>query len=191
MSANSTPASVDIWNWLAEIPDPEVPAISIVDLGIVREVHCEIAPHGLRAVVTITPTYTGCPAMDWIASEIRQKLGARGIDDVRLVTRLSPPWTTEWLAPQARERLREFGIAPPGQQAIRFDIEAGVGPSASAAPRDALQFVFARSEPAAAVACPRCGASTTECVSEFGSTACKAQYRCLACGEPFDYFKPI
>ena len=189
MSAISLPASTAIWNWLAEIPDPEVPAISIVDLGIVREVHCEEAPHGSRAVVTITPTYSGCPAMDMIATDIRAKLQARGIDDVRLVTRLSPAWTTDWLSADARERLRRFGIAPPAQQAIRFDREStGPRPARSG---DPLHFLFPRTRASAAVACPRCASTDTESISEFGSTACKAQYRCRACREPFDYFKPI
>ena len=187
MSAISPPATATIWNWLAEIPDPEVPAISIVDLGIIREVHCEEAPHGSRAVVTITPTYSGCPAMDMIAADIRTKLQEHGIDDVRLVTRLSPAWTTDWLSPDARERLRRFGIAPPAQQAIRFPD----GDRGNSARRPRMHFLFPRTRPAAAVACPRCAATDTESISDFGSTACKAQYRCRACGEPFDYFKSI
>jgi len=188
MSATAIPQTADIWGWLAEIPDPEVPAISIVDLGIIREVLCELAANGLRAVVTITPTYTGCPAMDAITSDIQTKLRDRGIDDVRLVTRLSPAWTTDWLSAEARERLRRFGIAPPAQQAIHFAAK-----DASAAPRrhDPLQFVFPRTQSAPAVACPYCASRNTETVSEFGSTACKAQYRCRECSEPFDYFKPI
>jgi ring-1,2-phenylacetyl-CoA epoxidase subunit PaaD len=149
-----------VWQWLEEVPDPEVPAVSVVDLGIVREVRWEQG----EWVVTVTPTYSGCPATAVIARDIAAKLRAHGVA-ARLETRLAPPWTTDWLSAKGREALRAFGIAPP----------AGAGGLVTLAP------------PAA---CPHCGARDTECVSAFGSTPCKALYRCLVCREPFDYFKP-
>ena len=177
MSAQIDVPLSTIWEWLAEIPDPEVPAISIVDLGIVRGVgEDDSDANGAVTVVTITPTYSGCPAMDMIAEQIEAKLRAHGLGRVRLVTRLSPPWTTDWMSPAGRERLREYGIAPPAaQRTIAFD------------PAERLHFSAASLK----VECPNCDSSNTECISEFGSTACKSQYRCLDCREPFDYFKPI
>lgn len=147
-----------IREWLEAVPDPEIPVVSVVDLGIVRDA----AWHGDELEVTITPTYSGCPAIAVIAHDIEAALHAHGVARVKLTTRLSPPWTTDWLSPQGREKLHGFGIAPPELNAI--------------APR---------------VHCPHCGSSQTECVSAFGSTPCKALYRCRACREPFDYFKPL
>ena len=172
MSALTRPAIAEVWRWLAEIPDPEVPAISIVDLGIVREVREEFAAGEAVTIVTITPTYSGCPAMDMIAQQIDEKLRERGVDNLRLETRLSPPWTTGWMSARGREQLREYGIAPPSGQ-------AGV-----------VTF-HRKAQPDPVVQCPRCASANTECISEFGSTACKAQYRCRDCLEPFDYFKSI
>ncbi len=151
----------EIWRWLEEVPDPEVPVLSVVDLGIVRELRWQ----GGELVVTVTPTYSGCPATAVIARDIEGALRAHGIT-ARTETRLAPPWTTDWLTAKGRDALRQFGIAPPGSPA---------GELVQIAPL---------------VACPQCGARQTECVSAFGSTPCKALYRCLACREPFDYFKP-
>ena len=159
-----------IWNALATVPDPEVPVISIVELGIVRDVQCE---HG-RARVVLTPTYSGCPATEMIATLVRENLAAIGVADVELVTQLAPPWTTDWIAPEAKPRLAAFGIAPPHVRAPRIDV-SGISP-------------LRRAEHT--VPCPRCASSQTRLVSQFGSTACKAQYRCDTCLEPFDYFKP-
>ena len=159
-----------IWTTLAAIPDPEIPVISIVELGIVRDVAFD--DDGL--VVTVTPTYSGCPATDVIAADIERALTASGVGSFRVQTRLSPPWTTDWIAPAARERLRAYGIAPPGE-------------------RPALQTIdisSLRRPAAAAIPCPRCGSLHTRELSRFGSTPCKAQYRCEDCLEPFDYFKP-
>jgi ring-1,2-phenylacetyl-CoA epoxidase subunit PaaD len=153
-----------VWSWLDEIRDPEVPVLSIVDLGIVRSV--EVAGHKLR--ITITPTYCGCPAMDVIRQEIRSHLSGNGIDDLELVTRLSPPWTTDWLTQNAKDRLHKEGIAPPPSQLV-----------------SAIDIGRAR----ATVACPQCGSANTTLVSRFGSTACKAHYKCNECLEPFDAFK--
>ncbi|MGH9413595.1 MAG: 1,2-phenylacetyl-CoA epoxidase subunit PaaD [Terriglobales bacterium] len=147
-----------ICTWLEQVPDPEIPSLSVVDLGIVRGT----AWHGDELEVTITPTYSGCPAMAMIAHDIEAALRSHGVQRVRLKTQLSPPWTTDWLSPEGREKLRATGIAPPLLNVI-----------------------------APVVPCPHCGSHSTECVSSFGSTACKALYRCRTCREPFDYFKRL
>jgi ring-1,2-phenylacetyl-CoA epoxidase subunit PaaD len=158
------------WQILGTIMDPEVPVISIVELGIVRDAALE----GRAVRVTITPTYSGCPAMDLIADEIHAAFATSG-QDVRIDTVLAPPWTTDWMAPEGKRRLAGFGIAPPGTATTsRIDVR-GISPLRSRK---------------GAVACPRCGATATTLVAQFGSTACKALYRCDACREPFDYFKP-
>ena len=175
MSAQASVTQDRVWQWLAEVPDPEVPAISIVDLGIVREVRCATRPGEPAVTVTITPTYSGCPAMEVIARSIESKLRQHGIVEFRLETRLAPPWTTDWMSAKGRESLRQYGIAPPGARSAVLSFMALPGQRPNAAP----------------VACPRCASTNTECVSEFGSTSCKAQYRCRDCLEPFDYFKPI
>lgn len=162
----STSATIEqVWSWLDEVPDPEIPAISVVDLGIVREVTWD----GHELVVTVTPTYSGCPANGAIALAIEEALHAHGLDRVRLQNRLAPPWTTDWISEAGREKLRTFGIAPP------------VGKAAG------LERMLSRQP--LTIACPRCGSTDTARISEFGSTPCKAQYRCRACLEPFDYFK--
>jgi ring-1,2-phenylacetyl-CoA epoxidase subunit PaaD len=160
------PSAAEIWTLLREIADPEVPALSIVDLGIVREVRTE--PE--QVTITITPTYSACPAMDVIAAEIRSSLKAHGIENLRLETTLSPAWTTDWLSNEAKQRLREYGIAPP-QSLIPA---SGIKPAAP--------------EPQT-VACPHCGSESTALVSRYGSSLCKALYKCLNCLEPFDAFK--
>jgi len=155
---------LEVWKLLGRVLDPEIPVLSIVDLGIVREV-CQQADGRIR--VAITPTYSGCPATEVIRTLVRAALDANGYADAILDEVLSPPWTSDWLTPEGREKLRSFGIAPPE------------GSVASAR----------RLLPAPAVSCPRCASRATVRVSEFGSTPCKAHYRCSACGEPFDYFK--
>ncbi|MDQ2907877.1 MAG: phenylacetate-CoA oxygenase subunit PaaJ [Candidatus Eremiobacteraeota bacterium] len=167
------PVAVEsVWEWLADVPDPEVPAVSVVDLGIVRDLAWSHTAEGNALLeVTITPTYTGCPATAVIGRDIVRALHDHGVREVRLQTQLDPPWTTDWLSEAAREKLRAYGIAPP------------VG---SAAGPEVFAFASARS---VSVACPRCGSQETSRTSEFGSTPCKALYRCNACAEPFDYFK--
>jgi len=157
------------WQVLAGVADPEIPAVSVVDLGIVREIRAE----GEALEVTVTPTYSGCPATQVIEASIRRALADAGFA-ATVRTSLAPAWTTDWLTEAGREKLARFGIAPPGARATDAPVP--------------IRFV--RTKPAA-VACPRCGAADTECLAEFGSTACKALYRCRECGEPFDYFKPI
>jgi ring-1,2-phenylacetyl-CoA epoxidase subunit PaaD len=137
-----------IWEVLRQVPDPEIPVVSVVDLGIVRAVTPD--------KVTITPTYTGCPATQVIERDIRDALDAAGYRQVAIETVLSPPWTTEWISEEGKARLEAYGIAPPGRSEVR---------------------------------CPQCGSAETEEISRFGSTPCKALWRCRACAEPFDLFK--
>ena len=170
--ADSAVSLETVWKTLAAIPDPELPVVSIVELGIVRNVEWQ----GDELVVTVTPTYSGCPATEMIAADIGRALAACGIASYRIQTKLAPAWTTDWIAPEAREKLARFGIAPPGP------VTAG---GARAIDTSAL-----RRRAMSPVACPRCGSANTRELSRFGSTPCKAQYRCEACLEPFDYFKP-
>ena len=162
-----------IWKALAAIPDPEIPALSIVDLGIVRDVEWRDE----ELVVTVTPTYSGCPATEVIMADIARALEAAGCARHRVEMRLAPAWTTDWMSEDARRRLASFGIAPPAGRAVptRHTIDASA--------------LFHRGE-RELVTCPRCGSERTRELSRFGSTPCKAQYRCEACLEPFDYFKP-
>lgn len=154
-----------IWHLLRSVPDPEVPVLSVVDLGIIRDItvlndHIEI---------TITPTYSGCPAMDVITTQIQFELIKNGYKDFHIKKVLSPAWTTDWMSEEGKQKLKAYGIAPPGSNAKRDTIE-----------------LFADAAP---VPCPLCNSSDTSLISEFGSTACKALYRCNHCHEPFDHFK--
>lgn len=170
-----------IWSILAQVYDPEVPVISIVDLGIVRSVEFqEVSPvsgntshtpplGGRGAVITITPTYSGCPAMDMIAMNIRIALLQNGYKNFKINTVLSPAWTTEWMSEAGKQKLKAYGIAPPNARQSVCD-----------------PTPFQAEE---AVQCPRCNSYQTQLVSRFGSTACKALYQCSDCKEPFDYFK--
>ncbi|MGV7209404.1 1,2-phenylacetyl-CoA epoxidase subunit PaaD [Oxalobacteraceae bacterium A2-2] len=171
--AAGDPRAAMVWNWLAAIPDPEIPVISIVDLGIVRDV----ALDGASCTVTITPTYSGCPATQVIADAISAALRQHGVE-ARLQIQLAPAWTSDWLGPEAKARLQAYGIAPPAEHVI-----------ALSALRDARRAISRRAAPRVAVACPHCGSAHTELTSQFGSTPCKALYKCLDCREPFDYFK--
>ena len=158
--------SAQAWDILNRVPDPEIPVISVTELGIVRDVL--VADDGVEVVVT--PTYSGCPATEVIERSIREALTAGGAREVRVQMQLAPAWTTDWIAPAAQEKLRAYGIAPPG-----VVITGGTRP---------LSFV-------PRIGCPRCCSSDTERLSQFGATACKALYRCRACREPFEYFKPL
>lgn len=160
-----------VWDWLAEVPDPEIPVISLVDLGIIRDV----AWDGDTLAVAVTPTYSGCPATAVIAMDIEAALRGHGITKLRLDRRLSPPWTTDWISAEGRRKLRAYGIAPP------IDGTAADG-------RRKASLLGSGNR---AVVCPRCGSHATEEVSRFGSTPCKAAWRCRDCLEPFDYFKCI
>ena len=149
-------STAQIWQWLDAVPDPEIPAISLTDLGIIR--HVEWLGHTLE--ITVTPTYSGCPATSVINLQIGQALRDHGVEDFAIKRQLSPAWTTDWISERGRARLEAYGIAPP---------QAAGGPDK----------------------CPRCGDTDIERISQFGSTPCKAQWRCKACLEPFDYFKCI
>lgn len=153
-----------IWSILETVSDPEIPALSVVDMGIIRDVEW----NGEELLVSVTPTYSGCPAMTMIESEIAKAFRAMGVAaTVRRV--LSPAWTTEWLSEKGRRMLVDSGIAPPAP--VQASVELRL--------------------PAMGVTCPFCASQETEVVSEFGSTACKSLHRCRACGSPFDYFKPL
>ncbi len=156
---------------LEALTDPEIPVVTLADMGILREVRTA-ADDPARVEVVITPTYSGCPAMAQIADDIRATLQGLGVSG-RVVTQLAPAWTTDWMTPAARDKLRAYGIAPPGrcgdaplEQPLRFHPRAD------------------------AVTCPHCGSTHTREISRFGSTACKALWQCLDCREPFDHFKP-
>ena len=174
MSAATRPQIDEIWRWLSQVPDPEIPVISLTDLGIVRDV----AWQDDTLVVTVTPTYSGCPATSIINLDIEQARRERGIESIRLERQLSPPWTSDWLTEEGREKLRAYGIAPP------IDGTAADGRLAGRIARLAGSSNLT-------IACPRCGSTHTEKISQFGSTPCKASYRCKDCLEPFDYFKCI
>ncbi len=147
-----------------EVPDPEIPVLSIADLGVLRD--ARVTADG-AVEVDITPTYSGCPAMDMIALQVEAALAAADLPKPKVRTVLSPAWTTDWMSEAGREKLRRYGIAPP-------------------TPRAGRRALFGLDED---VPCPRCGSGETQKLSEFGSTACKALWRCTACREPFDYFK--
>ena len=156
------PEVKEIWEWLRGITDPEIPVLSVSDLGLVRDIRWNGPDDEL--VITITPTYSGCPAIDLIAADIRSAMKERGIERLKVETKLSPAWTTDWMTEEAKERLRTYGIAPP-PRLVQLNSQ----------------------EPA--IVCPQCGSSDTALVSRFGSTPCKSLYRCLVCLEPFDAFK--
>ena len=167
--------------WLGEVMDPEVPAVSVVDLGIVRDVRWhDDAAHGAGSpslLVTVTPTYSGCPATEVIAQSIREALAEHGVEQVLVQTQLSPAWTTDWMTAKGRDALRAYGIAPPLLRAPDADGAQLIDTSALRPHR-------------VAVPCPLCASRQTRLLSQFGSTACKALYQCNDCLEPFDYFKP-
>ena len=159
-----------IWNILEEVKDPEVPVLSIIDLGIVRSVQMISSPQGEAPEVrlTITPTYSGCPAMDVINMDIRLKLIEKGYPNLSIQQQLSPAWTTDWMSDEGKQKLKTFGIAPPNPK---------------------QQFCKEEMFQQEAVQCPRCNSYHTKLISQFSSTACKALYRCMDCKEAFDYFK--
>lgn len=151
---------------LEQVSDPEIPVLTVMDMGIVRNVEIDESE---KVTITITPTYSGCPAMDAIAFDIRMKLLSEGIKRVDIQNTLSPAWTTDWMTEKGKKKLLEYGIAPP------------IGNTAR------LNNLMFQDHPE--VACPRCGSKDTKLMSEFGSTACKSLYQCESCKEPFDYFK--
>ena len=161
--------------WLGQVMDPEVPVVSIVDLGILRDVHWDSSESAV--IVTVTPTYSGCPATEVIAQSIREALYARGVEKVEVRTQLAPAWTTDWMTPQGRDALRAYGIAPPAARAFQHDGSQVID-------------IAALMPSKVVVPCPQCDSRKTRLLSQYGSTACKALYQCNSCLEPFDYFKP-
>ncbi|MGH7128989.1 MAG: 1,2-phenylacetyl-CoA epoxidase subunit PaaD [Planctomycetaceae bacterium] len=155
----------DILAWLEQVADPEIPVLSVVDLGIVRDI--TITPAGVE--IAVAPTYSACPAMEAIEQGIVRELERHGVPSPRVKRVLSPPWTTDWLSESGRRKLSAYGIAPPAGAAGKRSLRGGDRP----------------------LACPRCGSRDATRVSEFGSTPCKASYKCNACLEPFEYFKCI
>ena len=153
----------DIWNMMKEINDPEIPVLSIIDLGIVRNINT----NNREVEVFITPTYSGCPAMDVISMNIRMCLLQNGFEKIKITQQLSPAWTTDWMTDEGKQKLKSYGIAPP------------IGKT----------FDKKYLEEELKVECPQCGSTNSKLISQFSSTACKALYQCKACLEPFDYFK--
>lgn len=154
----------EIRNILSQVPDPEIPVISIEELGILQDIKIE----DNKIVVYITPTYNGCPAMDMITVNIKSALEDNGYNNVEVKLVLSPIWTTDWITEEGKKKLLEYGIAPPAERTTDLSFIDGKSPS---------------------IACPQCGSIDTEIISRFGSTACKSLYKCNQCLEPFDYFK--
>lgn len=157
-----------IYEWLQNVADPEVPVLTVLDMGIIRDVKVEHTQNdNIEATVVITPTYSGCPAMDMISMNIRMALLSRGISKVHIEQQLSPAWTTDWMSEEGKKKLKAYGIAPPMRKAST-----------------SLEMFEDDT-----VSCPRCESEDTELVSQFGPTSCKALYRCLSCKEPFEHFK--
>ncbi len=152
---------------LSEIPDPEIPVISIIELGVIRDINVS---DNTSITLKITPTYSGCPAMKQIEDDVRKKLAENGFTNITIHTIFSPPWTTDWITPEAKEKLRKYGIAPPEHST------------------EDKSWLTGKTK---TIACPRCKSQNTKLISQFGSTACKALYQCQDCLEPFDYFKCI
>lgn len=160
----------DIWDLLSEVKDPEIPVLSIIDLGIAREITIE---DNNKVIVRITPTYSGCPAMKAIEKEIEKTLRVNGIENFEIKKDFSETWTTDWMSDEAKKKLKDYGIAPPGKTKKNEDFLESLKGSSKVIP------------------CPYCDSTNTELQSEFGSTACKSQYYCHDCDEPFEHFKCI
>jgi ring-1,2-phenylacetyl-CoA epoxidase subunit PaaD len=165
------------WEVLGTVLDPEVPALSVCDLGIVREVLPQGDAPGSMLEIVLTPTYSGCPATELIERHVLEAIAAAGLGPARVRLQRAPAWTTDWISEQGKRKLCEYGIAPPCAVAV-----------GDAVP---VRFISRRTAASPPIACPRCASTDTTQLSAFGSTACKSLYRCLACQEPFEYFKPI
>ena len=196
-SASGAPqhsALAHVWQLLESLTDPEIPVVTLRELGILRDVRTAIAHDGTAQLeVIITPTYSGCPAMGQIEDDVHNLLQAHGLKG-KVKTQLAPAWTTDWITPEAKEKLRAYGIAPPHSGADH-DCQTQSSKSNGSSASSIIQFAArSASNPGRheqlAVPCPQCNSDNTTETSHFGSTACKALYRCLDCMEPFDYFKP-
>ena len=196
-SASGAPphsALAHVWKLLESLTDPEIPVVTLRELGILRDVRTAVALDGTQQLeVVITPTYSGCPAMGQIEDDVHNLLQAHGLKG-KVKTQLAPAWTTDWITPEAKEKLRAYGIAPPHSGADH-DCQTQSGKLNGSGASSIIQFAArSASNPGRheqlAVPCPQCNSDNTTETSHFGSTACKALYRCLDCMEPFDYFKP-
>jgi len=196
-SASGAPphsALAHVWQLLESLTDPEIPVVTLRELGILRDVRSAVAQDGTELLeVIITPTYSGCPAMGQIEDDVYNLLLVHGLKG-KVKTQLAPAWTTDWITPEAKEKLRAYGIAPPHSGADH-DCQTQSGKSNGSGASSIIQFAArSASNPGRheqlAVPCPQCNSDNTTETSHFGSTACKALYRCLDCMEPFDYFKP-
>lgn len=159
-------SELQVGTWLSEISDPEIPVLSVVDLGILRGYEYDVDSN--TVIVKITPTYSGCPAMDLISMQIRMALLSRGVQHVQVDMVLSPAWTTDWITEEGKKKMKDYGIAPPQRRTTDKDLS-----------------LFEMDE----VPCPRCGSAATALINQFGATSCKSMYRCLDCKEPFEHFK--
>ena len=186
------------WQLLESLTDPEIPVVTLRELGILRDVRTTLAQDGTEQLeVVITPTYSGCPAMGQIEDDVHNLLQAHGLKG-KVKTQLAPAWTTDWITPEAKEKLRAYGIAPPHSGADHDCQIQGTNADANANASSASSIIQFAARSASnpgrheqlAVPCPQCNSYNTTETSHFGSTACKALYRCLDCMEPFDYFKP-
>ncbi len=196
-SASGAPPHSDlehVWQLLESLTDPEIPVVTLRELGILRDVRTAVAQDGTEQLeVVITPTYSGCPAMGQIEDDVHNLLQAHGLKG-KVKTQLAPAWTTDWITPEAKEKLRAYGIAPPHSGADHY-CQTPSGNANQTGASSIIQFAArSASNPGRheqlAVPCPQCNSNNTTETSHFGSTACKALYRCLDCMEPFDYFKP-
>ncbi|PWI16720.1 phenylacetate-CoA oxygenase subunit PaaJ [Streptomyces sp. Act143] len=170
----ATPLEAELLEIAGAVPDPELPVLTLQELGVVRAVHAD-GPDTVE--VELTPTYTGCPAIEAMSLDIERALHAHGVRDVTVRTVLTPAWSTDDISPEGRRKLREFGIAPPRPQRTAGPVPVSLSATRTLAPPP--------------VHCPHCGSADTELLSRFSSTACKALRRCLACREPFDHFKEL
>ncbi len=169
MTSTITKSKSQIWSYLEEVIDPEIPVLNVVEMGIVRDVEIQ----GGQVIVKITPTYSGCPAMNAIEMEIQKTLREKGIDTFKVKTDYKESWTTDWMTEHARKKLKDYGIAPPEKTG------------------DDSGFLASLKSSQKIVPCPYCDSMDTELQSEFGSTACKSQYYCNGCHQPFEHFKCI
>lgn len=158
-----------VYEWLSQVSDPEVPVLTVLDMGVIRNVQLNHTDDDTEVTIKITPTYSGCPAMDMISMNVRMALLSMGVSKVHIVEQLSPAWTTDWMSEEGKRKLKEYGIAPP-QRKAKGDSGLGLFESDN-------------------VPCPRCDSTDTELVSQFGPTSCKALYKCNSCKEPFEHFK--
>nr|BFD83797.1 phenylacetate-CoA oxygenase subunit PaaJ [Streptomyces sp. Xyl84] len=199
MVTTTTPLEAELLRLAGSVPDPELPVLTLEELGVVRAVHLR----GTDAVdVELTPTYTGCPAIETMSLDIERVLREHGMREVAVRTVLSPAWSTDDITDEGRRKLREFGIAPPRVRTPSASVPLELGPTRTRADGAAAHLAPAEHAPAGRtppgetapsepLRCPSCGSADTEMLSRFSSTACKALYRCLACREPFDHFKEV